>query len=309
MNDDVQFPMVTTLFIPFFITAILIEIWLIRTKRIKGAYETRDAFTSLVMGVGNVVAGIILGFFALKILMWVWQFRFFDLGLSWPIGVLAFFLDDLRAYWHHRFAHVSRFVWADHVSHHSSQHYNFTTALRQSWTFLFTGMLVLQFPLVLMGFHPALTTFVFGFNLVYQFWLHTESIGKLWKPFEYVMNTPSHHRVHHATNPRYLDANYAGTLVIWDRLFGTFVEEVDYDPPRYGIVTNVGTFNPLTLAFHEWIDMFKDASQPGLTFGQRFNYLIKPPGWSHDGSRKTSVELKRDYVRLNPGEMGKQGLA
>ncbi|RVB83025.1 sterol desaturase family protein, partial [Mesorhizobium sp. M7A.F.Ca.AU.002.03.1.1] len=119
---------------------------------------------------------------------------------------------------------------------------------------------------------------------------------------------PSHHRVHHATNPRYLDANYAGTLIIWDRMFGTFVGELEEDRPRYGIVRNLGTFNPLKVAFHEWIGMFRDAFAPGLTLSDRLNYLIKPPGWSHDGSRETSESLKAAYVRRNPAEAGKPGL-
>ena len=130
----------------------------------------------------------------------------------------------------------------------------------------------------------------------------------MWGWFEFIFNTPSHHRVHHATNPRYLDANYAGTLIIWDRMFGTFVEELEEDRPRYGIVKNIGTFNPLKVAFHEWIGMFKDALMPGLTLGQRLNYLIQPPGWSHDGSRDTSETLKAGYVRRNPAEAGKPGL-
>lgn len=130
----------------------------------------------------------------------------------------------------------------------------------------------------------------------------------MWGWFEFIFNTPSHHRVHHATNPRYLDANYAGTLIIWDRMFGTFVEELEEDRPRYGIVKNIGTFNPLKVAFHEWIGMFKDALAPGLTPGERFNYLIQPPGWSHDGSRDTSETLKAAYVRRNPSQAGKPGL-
>jgi sterol desaturase/sphingolipid hydroxylase (fatty acid hydroxylase superfamily) len=114
-------------------------------------------------------------------------------------------------------------VWAEHVIHHSSQHYNLSTALRQSWTGTFTGMFILRIPLALIGFHPVLLRVVGGLNLVYQFWIHTETIGRMWRPIEWIFNTPSHHRVHHATNPRYLDSNYAGTLIIWDRMFGTFV--------------------------------------------------------------------------------------
>ncbi|MFB8342512.1 sterol desaturase family protein [Brucella cytisi] len=308
MDSNPVFFDVTRVAIPLYVLGILIELVAIRYWQRKGEFETRDAFTSLLMGAGNVVAGLLLGFVSVTALLWVWQFRFLDLGLHWWVFVVAFVFDDLRYYCYHRIAHRVRWVWAEHVNHHSSQHYNLTTALRQSWTGQMTGMFVLQVPMVLLGFHPAVIAFVYGFNLIYQFWIHTEAIDKLPRPIEFIFNTPSHHRVHHATNPRYLDANYAGTLIIWDRMFGTFVEELPEDMPRYGIVKNVGTFNPVRVAFHEWVGMFKDVFSSGLTLRQRLMYMIAPPGWSHDGSRKTSEDLKADYVRLNPSQAGKAGL-
>ncbi|EXL04657.1 C-5 sterol desaturase [Brucella anthropi] len=308
MDSNPVFFDVTRVAIPLYVLGILIELVAIRYWQRKGEFETRDAFTSLLMGAGNVAAGLLLGFVSVTALLWVWQFRFLDLGLHWWVFVVAFIFDDLRYYCYHRIAHRVRWVWAEHVNHHSSQHYNLTTALRQSWTGQMTGMFVLQVPMVLIGFHPAVIAFVYGFNLIYQFWIHTEAIDKLPRPIEFIFNTPSHHRVHHATNPRYLDANYAGTLIIWDRMFGTFVEELPEDMPRYGIVKNVGTFNPVRVAFHEWVGMFKDVFSSGLTLRQRLMYIIAPPGWSHDGSRKTSEDLKADYVRLNPSQAGKAGL-
>lgn len=308
MPDLKDFPDVTQLAIPLFVIAILLELVVIRFLKRRGDYETRDTLTSLLMGVGNVVSGLLLGFIAFGVLMWAWEFRIMDLGTSWWVIALCFVLDDLRYYWYHRIAHRCRWVWAEHVNHHSSQHYNLSTALRQSWTGTFTGMFILRIPLALLGFHPVLLLFVGGLNLVYQFWIHTEVIGKMWKPIEAIFNTPSHHRVHHATNPRYLDSNYAGTLIIWDRMFGTFVPELDEDMPHYGIVKNIGTFNPVKVAFHEWTDMFKDAFQPGLSVTERLAYLFAPPGWSHDGSRKDSEALKADYVALNPDAAGMPGL-
>lgn len=308
MPDLKDFPNVTELAIPFFVVAILIELLVIRYFKGRGDYETRDTTTSLLMGVGNVASGLLLGFVAFGVLMWAWQYRIVDLGTSWAVIALCFIVDDLRYYWYHRIAHRCRWVWAEHVIHHSSQHYNLSTALRQSWTGTFTGMFILRIPLALLGFHPVLLLFVGGLNLVYQFWIHTETIGKMWRPIEWIFNTPSHHRVHHATNPRYLDSNYAGTLIIWDRMFGTFVPELDEDMPRYGIVKNIGTFNPIRVAFHEWIDMFRDAAGRGLTLRQRLAYLFAPPGWSHDGSRKGSGELKADYVARNPTAAGSPGL-
>lgn len=306
--DPNLFPDVTQLAIPFFIIAMLIELLIVRFVPDRGDYETRDTLTSLMMGTGNVISGLLLGFIAYGVLVWAWQFRITDWGTSWLAIAVCFILDDLRYYVYHRIAHRSRWVWAEHVIHHSSQHYNLSTALRQSWTSTFTGMFILRIPLVLIGFHPLLIVFVGGINLVYQFWIHTETIGKMWRPIEFIFNTPSHHRVHHATNPRYLDSNYAGTLIIWDRMFGTFVPELDEDVPRYGIVKNIGTYNPLRVAFHEWIDMFRDAGRPGLTLRERLGYLVAPPGWSHDGSRMGSEALKADYVARHPEAAGTPGL-
>lgn len=303
-----DFPNVTELAIPVFIAAMLIELFVIRRWKRQGDFGTRDTLASLLMGTGNVVSGLLLGFVSFGVLMWAWQFRVYDFGTSWWSIALCFLLDDLRYYWYHRIAHRSRWVWAEHVVHHSSQHYNLSTALRQSWTGTFTGMFLLRVPLVLIGFHPLVILFVGGLNLVYQFWIHTETIGRMWRPIEAVFNTPSHHRVHHATNPRYLDANYAGTLIIWDRMFGTFVPELDEDLPRYGIVKNIGTFNPLRISFHEWIDMISDALRPGLTMRERLGYLFAPPGWSHDGSRQGSDALKADYVERHPELAGTPGL-
>jgi sterol desaturase/sphingolipid hydroxylase (fatty acid hydroxylase superfamily) len=303
-----EFPDVTQLAIPFFIVAMLLELFVLKRWKRRGGFETRDTLASLLMGTGNVVSGLLLGFVSYGVLIGAWDYRLYDFGTSWWALVLCFILDDLRYYWYHRIAHRSRWVWAEHVIHHSSQHYNLSTALRQSWTGTFTGMFLLRLPLVLVGFHPLVIVFVGGLNLVYQFWIHTEAIGRMWRPIELIFNTPSHHRVHHATNPRYLDANYAGTLIIWDRLFGTFVPELDEDMPRYGIVRNVGTFNPLRLAFHEWIDMVRDAAAPGLSWRQRLAYLFAPPGWSHDGSRKGSEALKAEFVESHPDQAGTPGL-
>jgi len=308
MSATALFPDVPQMVIPAFIALILLELALNKWFGTKGDYETRDTATSLLMGVGSVVSGMLLGFIGFLTLMWVYKFRLFTMPFEWWAGVLCFVIDDLRYYWYHRIAHRARWVWAEHIVHHSSQHYNLSTALRQSWTQPFTGMFVLQIPLVLLGFHPAFIAFIYGFNLVYQFWIHTEAINKMPRWFEAVMNTPSHHRVHHATNPRYLDANFAGTLIIWDKIFGSFVAELAEDKPRYGIVRNIGTFNPIKVSFHEWAAMLRDMFQPGLSAKNRLYYSIKPPGWRHDTAAMGSDALKQDYVQRNPAQAGKPGL-
>jgi sterol desaturase/sphingolipid hydroxylase (fatty acid hydroxylase superfamily) len=293
--------------VPGFIALILLEFLWIRLTGRGGRYETRDAVTSLVMGAGNVAEGLLLGFVGWWVFMALWALTPLDLGTSWPVVALCFVLDDLRYYWVHRLGHRSRWVWASHVNHHSSQHYNLTTALRQTWTGTFTFMLVLRAPLVLLGFHPAMILFVGGLNLIYQFWIHTEAISRLPRWVEAVFNTPSHHRVHHGRNPRYLDANYAGVLIIWDKLFGTFVPELDSDRPEYGLVHNIGTFNPLRVAFHEWVGIWRDVTRRGITMRHRVMYALAPPGWSHDASRDTSETLRARYLDRHPDQRGTPG--
>jgi sterol desaturase/sphingolipid hydroxylase (fatty acid hydroxylase superfamily) len=307
MTDLVSYPDVVQWAVPLFLAAILAELLWITIKHRGGRYETRDALTSLIMGAGSVASGIILGFIAWGFFMTLWAITPLDLGTSIWVVALCFVLDDLRYYWVHRFGHRIRWVWASHVNHHSSQHYNLTTALRQTWTGTFTFMMVVRAPLILLGFHPAMVLFVGGLNLIYQFWIHTEAIGKMPRWFEAVMNTPSHHRVHHGRNPRYLDANYAGVFIVWDKLFGTFVPELEEEKPDYGLVHNIGTFNPLRVAFHEWVGMLKDIARPGLTFSQRVMYAVAPPGWSHDGSRQTSEQIKASHLSRHPEDQGTPG--
>jgi sterol desaturase/sphingolipid hydroxylase (fatty acid hydroxylase superfamily) len=268
----------------------------------KGRYETRDSAASLVMGFGSTIAPLFGGgALVLAAFMAAYEFRITTIPNTWWAVALCFVLDDLRYYWWHRISHERRWFWASHVVHHSSQHYKLTTALRQTWTGQILGALLTKTPLILLGFHPLMVIFVGGLNLIYQFWIHTEMIGRL-GPLEWILNTPSHHRVHHATNPRYLDANYAGALIIWDRMFGTFVPESDEEKCRYGIVKNLGTFNPLVISFHEWVGMAKDvasAKSPREVLG----YLFGPPGWSPDGSRMTSAMIKERWARVNASKI------
>lgn len=307
MMEMLSYPDVTALAVPFFIAAILAELFWIRVSGRGGRYETRDAMTSLIMGAGSIASGLLLGFIAYGFFMLLWAITPLDLGTSWWVIAICFVLDDLRYYWVHRFGHRIRWVWASHVNHHSSQHYNLTTALRQTWTGTFTFMMVMRAPLILLGFHPAIVLLCGGMNLVYQFWIHTEAIGKLPRWIEAVMNTPSHHRVHHGRNPRYLDSNYAGVFIVWDRMFGTFVPEQDDEKVDFGLVHNIASFNPLRIAFHEWIGMFRDMAQPGLTLRQRLLYAVMPPGWSHDGSRDMTETIKAKHLARHPEDRGAPG--
>ncbi len=304
---ELQYPDVLLWAIPVFVACIGIELLWLKRHPIKNAYTLKDAATSLSMGIGMSLSNIFLGFISLAILLWVWQFRFFDLGTSLGIVLLAVLIYDFVFYVKHWLGHKSRWFWAAHVVHHSSEHYNLTTALRQPWTNHFTGIVLLNIPMVLLGFHPLLVFFVGGVNLLYQFWFHTETIDKMPRWYEFIFNTPSHHRVHHGRNPRYLDANYAGILIIWDRIFGTFVPETENDKADYGIVVPLKSHNPLIVAFHEYAAIFKDITQPGLSLGQRIKLIFAPPGTCYDDSKMTAPEIKAEYVRQHPDQAGTPG--
>jgi sterol desaturase/sphingolipid hydroxylase (fatty acid hydroxylase superfamily) len=279
--------------VPFFVALVALEIaW--AWRRSPRSYEWRDTAVSLGLGLGSSVAGLMFGGIVTALSLWLYQFRLFDIGWAWWAWGICFVLDDLAYYWIHRAGHRIRWFWASHVNHHSSQHYNLSTALRQSWTGFFTLGFTFRLPLVLWGFHPAMVAICAGFNLIYQFWIHTEVVGRLPAWVEAVMNTPSHHRVHHATNPRYLDRNYAGVFIVWDRLFGTFEAEREDEVIRYGIVRQLGSWNLLWAAFHEWIGIAKDAWT--APWRHKLSYLFRPPGWSHDGSRETSDAIRARWA-------------
>ncbi len=287
LPDPVQYA------VPGFIILVLAEM-LVAWARDKQRYEPKDTLTSLSLGLGSTVAGALVGGMAYAIAVWVAQFAVFQIGYAWYWFVICFVIDDLAYYAFHRSAHRVRWFWASHVIHHSSQHYNLSTALRQTWTGFFSLGFLFRLPLFLIGFPPEMVFFVAGINLIYQFWIHTEIVDRMPRWFEAIMNTPSHHRVHHATNPRYLDSNYAGVFIIWDKMFGSYVAERDDDRPRYGIVKQLGSFNLLWAAFHEWIGIAKDVwAAPGLR--AKIGYIAMPPGWSHDGSRETSESIKQHW--------------
>lgn len=283
--------------VPAFVLLVLIEM-LIARRRDRSRYNARDTLTSLSLGLGSTIAGVLTAGAVGAMAVWFWNVRLFDIPYAWWAWPLCFVLDDLAYYWFHRTAHRVRWFWASHVIHHSSQHYNLSTALRQTWTGFISLGFVFRLPLFLIGFPPAMVFFCAGLNLIYQFWIHTETVGRMPRWFEAVMNTPSHHRVHHATNPRYLDRNYAGVFIVWDRLFGTYVREEDEERPRYGIVKQLGSFNLLWAAFHEWAGIAKDVWRaPGLR--AKIGYIVGPPGWSHDGSRDTSDTIRARWQQRN----------
>ena len=237
-------------------------------------YEPRDTRASLTMLVGNVTVNLALAGVLGKVNSWIFGKRIANLGAKRGAFLMSMVAWDFLYYWDHRWQHEKRIFWANHVTHHSSEHYNLSTALRQPWSgFLLSWVF---FPMPLLGFTPAQTAKAGQLNLLYQYWIHTEAIDRLSPATEAVMNTPSHHRVHHGANPQYLDKNYAGILIVWDRLFGTFEPEVRR--VKYGLTKNIKTFNPIKIAYHEFADIARDVRR-AKGWRNKWGHVWNHPGW------------------------------
>ncbi|MFN8126750.1 MAG: sterol desaturase family protein [Candidatus Nanopelagicales bacterium] len=286
MSSLHELPDMTVVAIPLYIVTMAIEILLVwrRPREGERGYAAKDSATSIIMGLGSLVIAAVLATIQLGFLLFFSRFAVADLGAgtsssSWLVQaatwIALFVLVDFCYYWFHRVHHETRLFWAAHVTHHSSRHYNLSTALRQSWTPLTSW--IFYVPVMLVGFSPAQFAFAYSLNLIYQYWIHTERIRHLPRPVEYVFNTPSHHRVHHGSNPEYLDTNYGGILIIWDRMFGSFVPEdraVDY-----GLTKNIETYNPVRVAWHEFAAIARDVRRAD-SWRERVAYVFGRPGWS-----------------------------
>ncbi|MFF0529483.1 sterol desaturase family protein [Nocardia amikacinitolerans] len=266
--------------IPVFVLCLVLEAasfyWLPDDE--ERGYELRDTRTSLLMGLGNVVINIGWKLVVVAVYAAAYLAAPVHLPADHPLTWVAlFFADEVAYYWYHRTHHTVRVFWASHVVHHSSEFYNLSTALRQTWT-PFTA-LPYWLPLALLGFPPWMILLQQSVSLVYQFFVHTERVGTLWRPIEFVFNTPSHHRVHHGSNDAYLDRNYGGILIVWDRLFGTF--EPEGERVRYGLTKNIGTFNPVRVATHEYAAIWRDV-RGARRWRDRWGHMFRGPGWAPD---------------------------
>ena len=258
-------------------------------------YTLRDTISNVYLMLLN--AGIDLLFRVVYVA--IFQYCYLHRLINWQVGIAYWagilISEDFLYYWLHRFDHEIRFFWAAHVTHHSSEQYNFSVGFRSS-VFQPLYRFLYFMPLPFLGFKPLDILFIYAATQIWGIFVHTQLIKKMgW--LEYILVTPSHHRVHHASNPKYLDKNMGMFLIVWDKLFGTFqpeMEESDYQPIRYGLTKNIEKPNAFTIVFHEWQHIIKDIFQPNITFKQRFNYLFGPPGYSHDGSRKTSEEMRKE---------------
>lgn len=245
-----------------------------------------EAIRNFALGAGYQITELLFaGIIAFPVYALCYHYRLFGIELNLFTAFLTFLGVDFCFYWMHRSSHRMRWFWAAHVVHHSSERMNFSTAMRQNATNIFNGAWVFYLPMALLGFNPVWIGVAYALSLVYQFFIHTTLIGRLPDSLEWVLNTPSHHRAHHGRNPQYIDRNYGGVLIIWDRLFGTFVPESDEVPPEYGITRQIHSNNLLVLWTHEYVDMFRDMSKPGrLT--SRLKHLWKPPEWQRPASKE-----------------------
>ena len=263
----------------------------------KYTYRLNDAITNINLGVLNQITNIFNKVVTVGIYTFVFEyFSFIQITPSWISFTILFILYDFCFYWSHRMAHQVSLFWGGHVVHHQSEDFNLSVALRQSST-AFIWSTPFYLPLAFLGFDPIQFVLVGGFNLLYQFWIHTEHIGKLgW--IEYIMNTPSHHRVHHGRDPKYIDTNYAGVFIIWDRMFGTFKEEEE--TPTYGITKPVNSWNPVYANFAHYIDLFHYAKQ-SRSWSDTRNMLFKQPGWLPDymGGEQRPAPVRDDFQKYN----------
>ncbi|MFK8049139.1 MAG: sterol desaturase family protein [Halioglobus sp.] len=278
-------------FVPMFLLAFALELFYSRQKNLE-LFEAQDTKASLWMMVYVVFVDLLP-----KFLFFVLIYTLHELSplkdvvqRQWWAWCLLFVLDDFIYYWMHRLNHQVRLFWAGHVSHHSAIKMNYATALRQG-----VGERIHKYlfwiPLPLLGFDALMIFMMMSINLFYQFWVHTELVDRLPRPIEYCLNTPSHHRVHHASNLRYLDCNHAGVFILWDKLFGSFSAEHPSDPPRYGLTENITSYRPLDVATHEYRAIWRDVCR-AQRWQDKLKYIFFAPGWSHDGEDKRSKVLR-----------------
>jgi sterol desaturase/sphingolipid hydroxylase (fatty acid hydroxylase superfamily) len=242
-------------------------------------YKWRDSLASATLGGGYLVTELVLyPLFVWTVFDWVHGLSPLRIETSLASFVLLYIAVDFLFYVYHRTSHRVRWFWATHCVHHASEHMNFTTAMRQSALYPLAMAWIFFLPLAVAGFDREWIFFALALNLAYQFFLHTQCVGKLPAPIEWLFNTPSHHRVHHGRNDRYIDRNYGGTFIVFDRLFGTFTPEDENEKAEYGITRQVHSYNPIYLTLHEWIDMLRDVARPG-PLAARLKHLWAPPEW------------------------------
>ena len=293
MNLGIEF--VLRYVYPIFIILMVIEYFMARHL-----FDLKESLSGFAIAIGaslvafftKVIAfGIFVLFFNLFKELRVEYLGYESMGWAWYIWILALLADDFSFYWHHRFSHSVRLLWAAHVPHHSAHSYNLTIGIRNGWFVTFyKSIFWLWIPII--GFEPVMVATCLIINGIYQFFLHTQLVPSLGR-IEKVINTPYLHQVHHSSNLEYLDKNHGGILIIWDRIFGTYQQIIPEVTPKYGILKDPHTYNPVLLNTHEFIGIWKDMKKSSSILN-KLKYIFYPPGWSHDGSSKTAKELKHE---------------
>ncbi|QQS42305.1 MAG: sterol desaturase family protein [Acidobacteriota bacterium] len=277
----------TVIAIPFFALMIAIEAYLVIRENREG-FDKKDTWTNILIGFASVAFGSLIAIVTANFYLWAYELAPYKMPMDtwWAWGLLLF-ADDFAYYWFHRFSHEVRFLWNFHVVHHSSEQYNLSVAVRQSW---FSGVShwIFYIPLAFLGFPFAAFVFMHGLNLIYQFWIHTKLIDRM-GPLEWVFNTPSHHRVHHGVNDEYLDRNYAGIFIIWDRMFGTFVEEKE--EVRYGIIKPLKSYNALWINTHGWFEM-AEAFRNARGLRNKLRCVFGSPNMDHTSKQPLNIGIK-----------------
>lgn len=284
--------------IPFFFGSLALELAWSAYKKM-GLYRFADTLSNLSNGVIEEILNFIPKAILLALyvpLSQLWSSSPFN-NYSVTTWILCYVLDDFIYYWFHRWTHRTQLGWAAHAVHHQSEEYNLSVALRQS-AFQSTFNIPLQLIPALLGFPVEVMLGCIAINLVYQFWIHTKLIGRM-GIFEWIMNTPSHHRVHHAVNPRYLDKNYAGTFIIWDKVFGTFQEEDPGEEEVYGVTEQLQTFNPFEAQILPYVKLGKKIwNSP--TWTRKLEILWRPPAWEFDRGKEVFPAFDPFRVKYDP---------
>lgn len=256
---------------PIMIGLVALE-WFLSYRQKKDFYDGKDTLAATVIGLVNVAMSAAIKVVTFGIILYFYNLVPWSIPHTWWAYVLCFVWIDFWRYWAHRIAHENRFWWATHVTHHNSEKYNWSVSFRLSWTQHIK--IVFFIPVALAGFHPVVFFICHQIAVLYQFWIHTEYINKLPAVIEYFFTTPSHHRVHHASNEKYLDKNYGSTFIIFDRMFGTFMPEEER--PDYGLTKQIKSYNPITLNFHEWSDIVRDVKN-SKSFKEAYAMIFSRP--------------------------------
>ena len=298
--DDIREQWLLLISTPFYISIIGLEILLTHLQHRK-TYSLKDSIANVYLMLLN---GAIDLAFRVIVYLYILQFFYLHSFFDWKINIVYWIVlvvaEDFVYYWLHRFDHEIRFFWAAHVTHHSSEKFNFSVGFRSS-VFQPLYRFVYFIPIAWAGFKPLDIALIYSATQIWGIFVHTELINKMGF-LEYIFVTPSHHRVHHGSNPKYLDKNMGMFLIVWDKLFGTFQPELPaekYQPIKYGLTKNLENPNAINIVFHEWNQIIKDVFQKNITLKQRMLYLFGPPGYSHDGSRSTSNEMRKAENKID----------